>query len=63
MEHDEVTTYGWRWGPMEVTRMAHIDGRGYVVGLDTPSRRVQIYVSEAGRSVRFWVDGKEVGRG
>jgi hypothetical protein len=48
--------YGFRWGPMVVDRVAHIDGRGYVVsvrssaGYDGPE--VQVFVSEKGRRVK-----------
>lgn len=58
-----VTTYGFQWGPMEVTRMAAIEGRGRVVGINTPHHRCQLYVSEQGRSIRLWIDNVEVGRG
>ena len=58
---DGMTMYGFQWGPIEVTRMAHIDGRGRVIGIDTPHHRCQLYVSEAGRSIRLWIDGEEVG--
>ena len=54
------TEFGFRWGPMEVTRMAFVPGKGRVVGINTPSHRCQLYVSEAGRSIRLWIDGKEV---
>jgi hypothetical protein len=47
---------------MEVSRMAHIEGRGYVLGINTEGgRRVQVYVSEKGHRVRFYVDGEEIG--
>ena len=63
-DHDQpegVTPYGFRWGPMEITRAMHVVGRGYSVLIETPTKRVHLGVSEAGRSVRFWVDGEEIG--
>lgn len=56
---DGLTEFGFRWGPMEVSRMAHVEGRGFVIGVNTDHRRCQLYVSEGGRSVRLWVDGEE----
>ena len=57
-----VHPYGFRWGPMNVTRV-FMGRRGerinYVLGVTTDSRKVDISVSGAGRSVRVWIDGKE----
>lgn len=58
-----VHQYGFRWGPMNVTRLC-MASRGervnYVLGVSTGRREVQISVSGGGRSVRVWIDGKEV---
>lgn len=55
-----MSDYGFMWGPMEVHRIVHIEGRGYVLGVDAPGGRLQIYVSEKGRSVRVWKDNVEL---
>lgn len=57
---NEITDFGFTWGPVTVTRMAHIPGRGYVIGIDAGSKRAQVYVSEKGRSLRFWLDHEEL---
>lgn len=44
--------YGFEWGPMTVTRICHIEGRGYVLEVKTDHRSVQIYVSEKGRVLK-----------
>ena len=46
-----VTRYGFQWGPMIVTRLAHIDGRGYSLAIETPHQAMQVYVSEKGRKI------------
>lgn len=47
--------YGFDWGPMTVERMAHIEGRGYVVSIRGPKGHdgpeVQVLVSEKGRAI------------
>ncbi len=52
--------WGFKYGAANVTRVAYIEGRYHVLGIDTPYRRVQIGVSPTGRSVRVWVDGREM---
>jgi hypothetical protein len=56
-----VTQYGFEWGPLCVERVAHIEGRGYVVEIrprGSHKKAVQVYVSEKGRSVSAHVRGK-----
>ena len=53
--------YGFEFGAARVTRMAFIEGRYHVLGIDTPQRHVQVAVSPTGRSVRVWIDGQELG--
>lgn len=59
----KLTDFGFRWGPLDVTRIAHAK-RGsrevYVLGVKTDYRDVQISVSRTGRSVRVWIDGQEL---
>jgi hypothetical protein len=47
-----VTRYGFQWGPLIVTRMAHITRRGYVLSIETPHESMQVYVTEKGRRIR-----------
>lgn len=57
-EPDGTTQYGFKWGPLDVERVAHIEGRGYVVSVRGPKGyegpEVQVYVSEGGRVVRAY---------
>ena len=45
------TQYGFAWGPVEVTRVAHIEDRGYVIEVRTDHRSMQVIVSEKGRKI------------
>ena len=47
----EVTKYGFRWGPMEVTR-ACADGRYHTLLIFTDHQELQVSVSPTGRSIR-----------
>jgi hypothetical protein len=49
---DDAWRYGFRWGPMKVTRLAHIDGRGYVIEVATDHKAMQILVSEKGYKIK-----------
>ena len=51
---DEAWRYGFRWGPLVVERTAHIEGRGYVVTIQTERESMQVYVSEKGRRMRAY---------
>jgi len=35
-------------------------GTNHIMWIDSRDRRVEIYVSPQGKSVRIWVDGKEI---
>lgn len=55
--------YGFAWGPLNVTRLASFayGARStHVVGVTTDHHKVEIASSRTGRSVRVWIDGKEV---
>lgn len=64
--NDELTQYGFTWGPMEVTRITSFSrgknrGTSRILELNTDAgRKLQIYVSPTGRSVRVWRDGEEL---
>lgn len=49
-----MTPYGFTWGPARVERMAHVEGRGYVLGVTTDFGQMQIYISETGRVIRSY---------
>lgn len=51
-ERDDAWRYGFRWGPMVVERIAHIEGRGYALNIKTAHQSMQVYISEAGRVIR-----------
>lgn len=48
---DEAWCYGFRWGPMVVERLAHIDKRGYVLNIKTEHQSMQVYITEKGRKI------------
>lgn len=50
--------YGFRWGPMTVVRATEHDG---YVALDIhgSGKKITVYVSPAGRSIRVFGDGGE----
>ena len=53
--------YGFDWGPLSVERLVHVEGRGRVLEVKTEHRTLQVYCSEAGRSLRvFRVGGSEL---
>lgn len=55
-----TTSYGFKWGAAEITRLASDGKKGWVViGLDTPKTDVQLYITKTGK-VRIYVDDKEV---
>jgi hypothetical protein len=55
-----ATTFGFNWGPVKVTRIAHFEPRrgreSYILDVNG----LDIYVSKTGRSVRVFRDGKEL---
>jgi len=59
------TQYGFNWGPLKVLRAARFEGRAKhpgarVVTVETRFESVNVYVSDGGRSVRVFKDGKEL---
>lgn len=45
------TDYGWRWGPITITRIASIEGRGVVVDLSTEAGSVEVHATPSGQSM------------
>lgn len=61
----EATAFGFRFGPALVEALAAIErrpgeGRYVVVQLNTDVHRLEISVSPQGRSVRAFLDGREL---
>lgn len=54
------TPYGFKWGPVEVTRIAHFAPRKDRESYCLEVNDLNIYVSKTGRSVRVFRDGKEL---
>lgn len=54
--------HGFRWGNVWVRPLAHIPGRGRVVGIapEDHDGGVTVYVSEGGRSVRVFRGNREM---
>jgi hypothetical protein len=48
---DDIWKYGFRWGPLTVTRLAHIDGRGYVIEVATDHQVMQVHITEKGNKI------------
>lgn len=59
-DHYAPTRYGFEWGPLAVERLAHIEDRGYVIGIKTEHQTIQIYVSEKGRKIKAYPVRKRV---
>lgn len=57
---DEVTQYGFTWGPVVVTRMTTLPGDRRVLRVKVGDRNLDIYVSRTGRSVRVFDSGREL---
>jgi hypothetical protein len=61
---DQQNVYGFTWGNVEVTRLSHLEGRGRTLEVAVSGRPrregLQVYISEGGRSVRVWRDGREL---
>lgn len=60
-----ITQFGFTWGPCEVIRACHVEGRGYsIIVKTTEHREVEIYVSEKGHSLKVFErsDARRVGR-
>lgn len=47
------TLYGFRWGPVEVIRVAQDDRLGYVLHVQTDKDAVEIRVTPKGRVLEF----------
>lgn len=60
MSWPQTRSFGFDWGPVTVTRIAHFAPRKgrecYVLEVNN----LNIYVSKTGRSVRVFRDGKEL---
>lgn len=51
--------WGFQWGPMRVVRYATFR-HNRILGVETDHRRLEVSVSTGGRSVRVWLDGREL---
>lgn len=54
------TPYGFQWGPALVERRMAVEGRVCVSVTTDTGRRVDVYVSRTGRSVRVFENGQEL---
>lgn len=66
MATDEQTRFGFKWGQIEVARLASFvrrEGKGAtrILRVKTEAgKEIEIYVSPTGRSLRVFRDGKEL---
>jgi hypothetical protein len=55
--------FGFRWGPMTVTRMASYEPRkgftAHILGIKTDRANVEVYVTKTGK-VRVWNNSAEL---
>lgn len=54
---EEDDRYGFRWGPLKVTRVSECLGRYKIVITTSAGKRITVYASKTGRSLRVF-DGK-----
>lgn len=64
-DYGRFTPYGFTWGPAEVSRISRLnvgDRDSRVIGIKTPYKDIEVYVSKTGRSVRIFdrTSGKEL---
>lgn len=56
--------YGFTWGNVDVSRLMHVEGRGREVSVrpagKSYSEGVTVYISEGGRSIRVFKNGREL---
>lgn len=53
------TQYGFRWGVTDVVRYAELPDGSICIGVETNGkRRLVVYVSPTGRSVRVFAEGE-----
>ena len=48
---DCVTAYGFTWGPCTVQRLVRDKKYGYLIGVATPTRELQVWVSPTGKKI------------
>jgi hypothetical protein len=53
---EQITDYGFEWGPMEVTRLTEYRG-SCVLGIRAGKNHLQVCVSPKGQSIRVWLNG------
>lgn len=56
---DFLGSYGFRWGPMAVWRIAQFKRR-HAVGVSTEYHRVEVIVSPTGRNIQVYLDGRKM---
>ncbi len=60
---EDIERFGLRWGQLDVVRIAS-DYRGRTLDITTGHKRLTVWVSAGGRSVRVYdADGVELKRG
>jgi len=52
MGETEARQYGFPWGPMTVTRLAHVPGEGYALEIRTEHQSLCVYITEKGRKIK-----------
>lgn len=53
------TDYGFVWGPVEVIRAMSLPIDRRVLTIETKYKKLNIYISATGRSVRVFSEGQE----
>lgn len=51
MTDDEAGQYGFRWGQVDVTRLAELPDGSKVISVKTDTKALEIYVTPGGRRI------------
>lgn len=57
---DTEHRFGFTWGPMQVHRIMHLPGKGRLLSIKTEHGCIEVWVSDKGRSLRAFRDGREL---
>ena len=56
----DAERFGFRWGQLDVVRLADLPQGGRAIEVSTDYGRIEIYVSKTGRRIRVFGAGKEL---
>lgn len=56
----EALPFGFRWGPLMVTRLISDEKFGYVLEIRTEHKTLEVRVSPKGRRIEAWPEGEDI---